>query len=305
MDYSVIIPVYASDKSLNQLVDELVKELSNITVKFEIICVWDFGNNESKNAIYEISKKWNKYVTPIHLTRNFGQHNATLAGISISKGEFVITMDEDGQHSPRDIEKLIEKQQISNAKVVYGKYDQRNHSLFRNITSVLLSKLISIGIPDLHKNYSSFRLINGLVARSIVKFTNSYTFLDGYLSWVTNEFESTVVKHSVRKEGESSYSFVKLFNHFINIFVTFSNLPIKVVNCLSLLFIGFSVSYSFYCLALVLFFKNVLPGYTSIVLLLSFGIGFILFSLSVLGRYLIQINEKTTSRPHFIIDTND
>jgi undecaprenyl-phosphate 4-deoxy-4-formamido-L-arabinose transferase len=167
----------------------------------------------------------------------------------------------------------------------------------------VLKKLLEIGIPDLHKNYSAYRIIKRDIALTTVNMQNSYTFLDGYLSWITTNVGAVHVSHSIRQGGISSYTLKKLINHSVNIFVTFSSLPIKLVTYLSLIFFIFTFAYAIYVLMEKLIFNNLVPGFASIVVLLGFGIGSILFGISVIGEYIRSINQKTTKRPNYKVHT--
>ena len=154
-------------------------------------------------------------------------------------------MDEDLQHDPNDIELLIDQQVLSQADVVYGEYETLEHSNFRNLTSRIVKKLLNIALPELNKSYSAFRLIKAEVAKETLQMHNSYTFLDGYLTWITSSFSSVIVSHRERYAGESSYNFTKLINHLFNIIFTFSKkLPVKVLTFSSILMIVFSIFYS-------------------------------------------------------------
>jgi undecaprenyl-phosphate 4-deoxy-4-formamido-L-arabinose transferase len=130
---------------------------------------------------------------------------------------------------------------------------------------------------------------------------NSYTFVDGYFSWITTNVESCKVSHSERKSGKSSYTIPKLIGHTINIFVTFSNLPIRFLTYLSLFVLFSTFSFSVVTIIRKLIFNNILEGYTSIVIILGFGIGLIMLSLGIIGEYIYRISLKTTKRPNYKI----
>lgn len=301
IDVSIIIPVYHGESTIAPLYEKIKETSEKHAYSYEVIFVWDCGPDQSWQQIQLLKKKYPEHIKAIHLSRNFGQHNAIICGFEHASGDFVVTMDEDLQHDPSEIHKLIEKQKSGDFDVVYGNYSQRKHNSFRNITSQVLKKMLEIGIPELHKDYSAYRLIKKETAKACINMQNSYTFLDGYISWITTNVSSIEVTHSIRQGGESSYTLKKLIAHSINIFVTFSNLPIKMVNWLSLTFFVFTFVYASYTLIQKLFFNSLIPGFTSIIVLLGFGIGSILFGISVLGEYIHRINLKTTKRPNYTI----
>ena len=301
MKYSIIIPVYNGEQTLvalNQKLHNFFEKKST----FEIIFVYDCGKDNSWEVLLGIKKKFPETVKLIRLSRNFGQHNALICGFEYAKGDFIITMDEDLQHAPEDIQILIEKQQEKDFDVVYGKYETRKHTVFRNLTSSILKKIIEIGIPDIHPDYTAFRLIKSQVAKTCVDMRNSYTFLDGYLSWVTTHCDSCVVSHHERQGGVSAYTLSKLINHTINIFVTFSNLPIRFLTKMSFVVLFLMSLYSAYVVFRKLIFDDFAMGYPSLVIIIGFGIGLIMLALGIIGEYIYRINLKTTQRPNYNID---
>lgn len=301
MRISYIIPVYHGEKTLISLFKKINDANQKLHYNFEVLFIWDCGPDKSWEVIKSLKKEYPDKIKAIHLSRNFGQHNAIICGFEYAGGDYIVTMDEDLQHDPFEVEKLIKKQKEYESDVVYGHYPNRSHNRFRNITSLMLKKLLKAGIPDLHPHYSAYRLINKDIAKSCIGMQNSYTFLDGYISWITTNISSVEVTHSERQGGKSSYTLKKLISHSINIFVTFSNLPIKMVTWLSLLFFIFTSGYGAFILIQKLFFKSLIPGYASMMVLLGLGIGSILFGISVLGEYIHRINLKTTQKPNYNI----
>ena len=301
MKYSIIIPVYNGEQTLVALNQRLHRFFEQKSF-FEVIFVYDCGKDNSWEVLLEIKKNFPDTVKLIRLSRNFGQHNALICGFEYAKADFIITMDEDLQHAPEDIQILITKQQENDYDVVYGKYETRKHSGFRNLGSSLLKKIIDIGIPDIHPDYSAFRLIKSGVAKTCIKMRNSYTFLDGYLSWVTTHCGSCIVSHHERQGGVSAYTLSKLVNHTINIFVTFSNLPIRFLTKMSFVVLFVMSLYSTYVVIRKLVFDDFAMGYPSLVIIIGFGIGLIMLALGIIGEYIYRINLKTTQRPNYNID---
>jgi len=300
LNYSIIIPIYNGELTIEKLVSEIIIYFSETNYSFQIILVYDWGKDNSWSKIKILKSKYSEIIKIVKLTKNFGQHNALIAGIKYSDAEFIITMDEDLQHNPFDIEKLIKKQKENDYDLVYGKASELKHSFFRNITSKILKKLLKFGIPELHTDYSAFRLIKTSIAKETLQMNNSYTFLDGYLSWITTNVSSTEVQHNNRLAGVSSYTLSKLISHSVNIFVTFSNMPIRMLTYCSILILILSTIFSGYLVIRKIFLDDFIAGYTSFMVVLGFGIGLLLFSLGIIGEYIYRINLKTTKRPNFI-----
>lgn len=298
MELSFIIPVYHGEQTVQPLFDSIINACKKYDYQFEVVFVWDCGPDKSWDKILELKTKFPSEIKAIRLSRNFGQHNAIVCGFANASGDFMVTMDEDLQHNPDEVNLLVNKQKENDYDLVYGHYPDRQHSGFRNLTSGMLKKLLEIGIPDLHKNYSAYRLIKREIALDTIQMQNSYTFIDGYFSWITRNVGSVLVSHNARQGGISSYTHKKLISHSINIFITFSDLPIKLVTYLSLIFFIFTFGYAIYTLLEKLIFNNLVPGFASMIVLLGFGIGSILFGISVVGQYIHRINLKTTHRPN-------
>ena len=299
IQYSVIVPVYNGETTLKPLNHRINTFFTENGYSYEVVFVYDCGKDNSWEILLELKSLFTDTIKLIKLSRNFGQHNALICGFEYANGDFIITMDEDLQHAPEDISKLISTQQDDNYDVVYGKYENLKHSLFRNIGSRVLKKIIATGIPELHQDYSAFRLIKSSIAKVSINMDNSYTFLDGYLSWITNHVGSCTVSHSERQGGKSSYTFSKLVNHAINIFITFSNFPIRLLSKFSILLIFCMFLFSIYVIGRKLIVDDYAVGYPSLILAIGYGVGGIMLGLGIVGEYIYRINLKTTKRPNF------
>lgn len=298
MDYSIVIPVYHGELTINQLTQELVDVLSDYSI--EIIFVFDCGPDKSWAVIESLMEEF-PFVKGVHLSRNFGQHNAIICGIEQSIGDYIITIDEDLQHRPVDIQNLIEKQKEGDYDVVYGKYDELQHTGFRNLTSMVMKKMLEYSLPDLHNDYTAFRLIKSNIAKATVNMSNSYTFIDGYLSWITKSIGVATVEHQERLAGESSYTVKKLIEHSINIFVTFSILPIRLLSYSSFGVFIMTCIYSVYIIGRKLLYNDIQSGFTTLIISIGIGVSLILLGLGIIGEYIHRINLKTTKKPNYLI----
>jgi undecaprenyl-phosphate 4-deoxy-4-formamido-L-arabinose transferase len=301
IQYSVIIPVYNGELTVEPLFIRLKSYFESCNLSYEVIFVYDCGKDNSWEVLMKMKSLFPNTIKLIKLSRNFGQHNALICGFEYAIGDFIITMDEDLQHAPEDILILITKQQEKDYDVVYGKYETRKHSGFRNLGSSLLKMIIDIGIPDIHRDYSAFRLIKSSITKATVEMRNSYTFLDGYLSWITTHCGSCIVSHNERQGGVSAYTLNKLVNHTINIFVTFSDLPIRFLSKFSITLLIGMIFFSIYIITRKLLYNDFAMGYPTLILAIGFGVGFIMLALGIIGEYIYRINLKTTKRPNYII----
>lgn len=301
ISFSVVIPVFRGENTLGPLFDGLNTFFQEYGASFEVIFVWDCGSDESKSTIEDLKSKHPDIIKCLLLSRNFGQHNATICGLEYATGDFVVTMDEDLQHNPRDIALLAAKQKEGNFDVVYGSYEELKHSAFRNITSRILKRLLSIGIPDLHRDYSAFRFIRQKIAKQLPSFRNSYTFLDGYMAWVTTKVTSCTVTHSKSGEDNSSYTLSKLVNHSVNIFITFSRLPIRAITVASFVSFLLGLVYSAYLVVRQLLYHDLQSGFPTLTIILTLGISLILVSIGIIGEYLFNISLRTAQRPNYSV----
>jgi glycosyltransferase involved in cell wall biosynthesis len=301
VNLSFIIPVFHGEHTVHPLFKAIQRACNEYNYMFEVVFIWDCGPDNSWESILTLKHEFPTEVKAIRLSRNFGQHNAIICGFAYASGDFMVTIDEDLQHNPDDIKLLVAKQMENDYDIVYGHYPDPQHTWFRNVMSKMLREILVKGIPNLNKDYSAYRLIKRDLALATLEMQNSYTFLDGYISWLTSNVDSVKVSHNSRLDGESSYTMMKLIRHSLNIFVAFSDLPIKLVVYLSLLFFIFTFGYAIYILLQKLIFNNLIPGFASIIVLIGLGIGSILFGIAVIGEYIHGINLKTTRRPNFRI----
>ena len=299
--YSVVVPTYRGEETIRPLAQQLDAFFREAGLSYELILVNDCGPDQSWRVMREVQVELgSEKVRIVRLARNFGQHNALICGFARARGEFFITMDEDLQHRPADIARLIAAQAGGDYDVVYGRYETLQHTGFRNLTSRMLKKLLQLGIPDLHPDYTAFRLLRASTARYCLNMSNSYTFLDGYLTWITKSISSVTVMHQERAAGESSYTLRKLIEHSINIFVTFSDLPVRMLSFTSIAVFLITAFYSVYIIARKLVFNDLSSGFPTLIITLGFGIGLLLLGMGILGEYIHRINLKTTRRPNFV-----
>lgn len=296
---SIVIPVYRAENTLRELHRRLVVVLEAKNLTFEVIFVEDSGGDQSWQVIQEIAAEDNR-VRGIKFSRNFGQHAATICGFTESRGQWVITLDDDLEQAPEHIPALYERA-LQGADLVYGVYSERTHSTWRNITSIAARWMFNKAIPSLNYAYTSYRVIRGDIARALTQFDSPYPFVDGYLSWLTNNYATVSIPHDARAHGASNYTLRKLITHTINIFVTFSDLPLRMATWAG--FTTFFVGVAWLAIIFLSFLtgKVTVSGYASIMAgILAFG-GVQLLVLGVFGEYLGRINFKSSRKPLYLV----
>jgi len=298
-ELSVVIPVYRSKDTLKELLRRITESFSPTGVEIEVLMVEDGGRDGSWDVIESLAAD-QPLLRGIRLSRNFGQHAATICGMAMARGHWVATMDDDLEQPPEKLPELLEKAK-EGYDLVYGIYPQRSHSSWRNITSHLARILFNLAIPTLNDTYTSMRVIRGDLARELKRFDSPFPFVDGYLSWLTNRCSFVVVSHQPRPAGRSNYTFGKLFAHTLNIFVTFSDAPLKLASNAGLCFslVGFSA------LAVILIGRLVgtitAAGYSSVMAAILAVGGVQLLVLGIFGEYISRINVKTSRKPLFLV----
>lgn len=296
---SVVIPVYRAQDTLCELHQRLVSSLESIEPSFEIILVEDCGGDDSWRVISEIAAR-DKRVRGIQLSRNFGQHAATICGFSQATGEWIATLDDDLEQAPEFLPDLYRKA-LEGHDLVYGVYPQRSHKAWRNLTSATARWLFNKAIPSLNYTYTSFRVIRGDIARELQRFDSPFPFVDGYLSWLTNRYASVEVPHGVRANGSSNYTLKKLVTHTVNIFVTFSDLPLRMASWIGLLTFMLGMGWLAVIVLRYLLGGISVSGFASIMAgILLFG-GVQLLVLGIFGEYLGRMNFKSSRKPLFLI----
>ncbi|WP_419874598.1 glycosyltransferase [Candidatus Pristimantibacillus sp. PTI5] len=297
--FSIVVPVYRSEKILYELYERIKRSLEKIDGNFELILVEDCGGDSSWDVIQNISTM-DPRVKGIKFTKNYGQHAAIICGIAQATGEWIITLDDDLEQKPEDIS-LLYKKASEGYDLVYGTYDERTHAKWRNFTSHLARKLFNKAIPNLNYEYTSFRIMKSNVGKALIQFESPFPFVDGYLAWITNNYATVTVEHGTRQSGGSNYNFSKLLKHTLNIFVSFSDIPLRFASWIGL----FSFSFGFLWLLIIMirkiFIGIPIAGYASIIAgIVLFG-GIQLLVLGIFGEYLGRINYKTTKKPLYIV----
>lgn len=297
--YSVIVPVYNSEHSLEELSRELEAVFSELNLSFEVIFVDDGSRDQSWQALTLLKQKHPEWIKVVRLARNFGQHNATLCGFSFASGERIITIDDDLQHPPLEIEKLHAAAEESGADIVYGIFRKKNHSMLRNAGSRSLKESARLMSHSAGKG-SSFRLIRRELILAALNHSQHFLFLDEVFHWYTDDIVFAEVEHHPRKYHTSGYTSRKLFRLMGNTLLHYTTLPLKVLVYGGL--VGSLITLAMGIYYLVLKFTYHVPlGYTSLIVTILFSTCILLFSLGVIGEYLRRIYLVQNKKPPYSI----
>ena len=299
-EVSIVVPVYRSGAVLEVLRARIHAAMASAGLSYELILVEDDGGDDSWRVVADLAAR-HVEVRGVKLSRNFGQHAATLCGISRATGEWVVTIDDDLEQPPEMIPALVAKGKEGYA-LVYGTLEERKHAPWRNLTSEVGRSLFKFAIPSLNRDYTSFRAIHRSAANALERFQSPFTFIDGYLSWITSNYATVTVPHNERATGRSNYNLRKLISHMINIFVTFSDLPLRLATWLG---IGSSLGGAIWGAIIIggrLTGTIGVSGYASLMAAIMFIGGIQLLILGIFGEYLARINFRTGSMPVFLVD---
>jgi undecaprenyl-phosphate 4-deoxy-4-formamido-L-arabinose transferase len=296
--YSVVIPVYNSEATLEKLLNRLQTVFETISEDFEIILVDDGSEDKSWQKLKALRIKDNR-VRIIQLMRNFGQHNALICGFRFVSGDYVITLDDDLQNPPEEIPKLINK--IGEGyDIVYGKYLSKKHSMFRNLGSSLI-QLVYKKVFGVHNNLTAFRIIKKQLIKSILKYKKSYVFIDGLLAWNTNKIGFISVLHNTREDGKSGYGIKKMLTLSLNMVTNFSIVPLQIASILGLLFAILGFTMSGYFLLKKIIYDIPVAGYTSLIIAITIFAGIQLLTLGLIGEYIGRIHLNINKKPQYEI----
>jgi len=300
MYLSVVIPVYNSSETLTILAERLMNTLSSLDQKFEIIFVEDGGGDSSWEVLCKLQQHYPEHVIAIQLMRNFGQHNALMAGMRESRGKYVVTMDDDLQNPPEEIAKLVEAIENSEYDLVYGNYGEKKHASWRNISS-FLALFFFRHIFKMTISATSFRIIRRELLRCIFSYNLNYTYIDGLLAWNTTRIGDVLVEHDSRTNGKSGYSLSKLILLSLNLITNFSLLPLQIVSTLGFVTATGGFVTGIYYIGQALLSDISVPGYASTIVAIMLLGGAQLLALGMLGEYIGRMHINVNRKPQYAI----
>lgn len=294
-DISIVVPVYNSEAILNELIERIAKVLVNNS--YEIILVDDGSKDNSWAAITKLKETHTYTIKGIQLNKNYGQHNALLCGMTNAKGKLIITMDDDLQHPPEEIEKLITKHKETGAQVVYGIPHNKKHDKIRKAGSYFVRKSSKYFANNPNGEGSSFRLIDAEIINQIkLHHANNYIFIDEIIHWYTSDIALVDVKHHERKTGKSGYTLPRLTRLYLSVFINYTANPLKLM-----IYGGITSSIIFFLIGVRFIFKKLANGaplgYTSIIVSVLFSASLIMLCLGIIGKYIFNLHQQQSGKP--------
>ena len=300
MQLSIVSPVYHGEKMVEQLVERISKSVSTITPDYEIILVNDASPDNSWLKIKELCANNNR-VKGINLSRNFGQHYAISAGLSLCSGEWIVVMDCDLQDRPEEIPHLYNKAQ-EGFDIVYARRVVRHDGFFKRISSKIFHSVFDwlSGIKT-DSSISNFGVYNKIVIDEYNKMGEVARSFDSLIKYLGFNTATVDVKHDSRGEGKSSYTLKKLLSLSFDVMISNTNKPLKMA-----IGFGFFMAFISFCLAVynivAKYVGNIgVEGYTTTVFSIWFVGGILLMMLGILGLYVGKIFDQVKQRPIFVI----
>ena len=309
LNISVVIPVYRGEATLPALMAELeplthpqhTKQGHAFKVQ-EVLLVWDRGPGASDQVIRDLAAQ-HTWIRPIWLSRNFGQHAATLAGMTSSGGDWIVTMDEDGQQDPAYIPDMLDTAYAQHADLVYGMpTNPPPHGALRNAGSKAAKKLFANVLADSKfAEFNSYRLVLGEIGRSVSAYTGAGVYLDVALSWVVNDATTCPVK--ARDEGREAgnYNYRRLASHFGRLVISSGTKPLVFVSWLGVVFVALGALVSIY--VLIQRFTGDVPvtGWASTFVALMIIGGAMLLSLGIVAQYVGAATNMSLGKPLYVV----
>ena len=297
---SVVVPAYNSELSLPELVRRIEPVLDSVATGYELILVDDCSRDGTWRVIKELSRD-HPWVRGVHLMRNYGQHNAVLCGIRQARNELILTIDDDLQHPPEEIPKLVDTL-TPDIDVVYGAPAKETHGLWRDLASQVTKVALqsAMGAPIARKA-GPFRVFRTKIRDAFAGYDGPYVSVDVLLTWGTTRFAAVAVKHEQRTLGTSNYTFRKLVVHAVNMITGFSTLPLQISSLVGFTFTVVGTLALLYVVIKYLIEGGSVPGFSFLATMIAIFSGAQLFSLGIIGEYLARIHARTMQHPTYAI----
>ena len=282
------------------LLDRLEAALPEIACEYEIILVNDGSGDDTWARVQEQIPLRSRLVA-INLMRNYGQHNALLAGIHLARHPLCVTMDDDLQNPPEEIPKLLAAL-APQVDVVYGAPRSEQHNLARKlasrITKLVLSRSMNVTVAE---RVSAFRLFRAKLRDAFATYRGPFVNIDVLLTWGTTRFAAVEVAHNERAAGVSNYTFGRLVTHAINMITGFSVLPLQVTSLTGMAMAAFGALVLMYVLGRYLLQGSPVQGFPFLASIITIFSGAQLLSLGIIGEYLWRMYFRVMGQPPYVV----
>jgi glycosyltransferase involved in cell wall biosynthesis len=297
---SVVVPVYRSEPILPELVGRLEPVLAAIADDFELVLVNDCSPDGSWDVICDLARQYS-WIRPINLMRNYGQHNALLCGIRAARYDVIVTMDDDLQHPPEEIPKLL-GELAKDCDVVYGTPEREEHGLLRDMASITTKLALQNAMgAKIARQVCAFRAFRREVTAAFAHYEGYFVSIDVLLTWGTNRFSAIPVRHQPRSQGASGYTFRKLITHAMNMMTGFTTIPLQMASWVGFGFTIFSGCVLFYVVLRYFVSGSPVPGFPFLASIVGLFSGAQLFALGIIGEYLARMHFRSMQKPPYVV----
>lgn len=305
MRLSVVIPCYRSSGTLPALLAELDDALSGLTssglvAEAEVLLVVD-GSPDDTEQVARDEASSRPHVAVLALRRNFGQHNALVAGIRAARFEFVVTMDDDRQHPPAEIGKLVAAIRDSGADLVYAVPEKEEHGALRSASSRWVKRGLALAGVENADIVGAFRIFRTDLRDGFASSNDSQVNLDVLLSWTTNRVTKVSTRMSLRESGTSGYSFRKLVTHTLNMVTGYGTVPLRLTTWLGFVCGLSGLSLLVWVIVQYLLGNTQVPGFTTLAAVISLFSGVQLIALGMIGEYVGRQHFRSMKRPMYVV----
>ncbi len=296
---SVVIPVYRGADSIGELVDALAG--LRIAGGHEVILVNDGSPDNSAEVCRRLAARTDLPVTFVNLSRNFGEHNAVIAGLRHIRGDYVITMDDDLQNPISEVVKLFEHARAGGWDVVYTYYDQKQHAAWRNLGSRFANWVADRLLDKPRGLYlSSFRCMSAFVAEAVTRYEGPYPYVDGLIMQATQHIDRILVEHMPRASGQSGYTLRRLVRLWLNLFVNFSAMPLRI-SVIAGAVVGLLGLAGFAVVVIEALLRAPPPGWASLMAGTFLLSGIQMMMLGIIGEYLGRLFLTVNGKPQSLV----
>ncbi|WP_051237561.1 glycosyltransferase family 2 protein [Ottowia thiooxydans] len=297
---SIVVPVYRSEKILHLLAERIDSVFGGSNPQMELILVDDRSPDDSWRVIEELSRTYG-FVRGVQLSRNAGQHNAIMAGLSVSVGEIVVLMDDDLQHPPEDIPRLVAEIEKGN-DVCYTHYRNRKHEAWKKWGSRFNDKVANLLLNKPDWLYlSSFKALHRRVVDEVKKYSGPYAYVDGLILGVTDRIASIDIDHGNRHSGAGNYNLKTSISLWLKMATSFSVFPLRLATFVGLILAAISALIAIFIILRKIFHPDVPAGWSSLIVVTLFMGGIQMAFLGLLGEYLGRAYLNLNKKPQFVI----
>lgn len=304
MKVSFVIPCYRSSKTIASVVDEIRTTMAQRpAIDYEVIMVSDHSPDNVYSVIVELCRNDPGHLHGIELARNFGQHAALLAGYARSSGDYVVSLDDDGQTPAAEVWSLIDRLEANDLDVVYASYQEKKHSLLRNLESWLNDRM-ACWLLDKPRDLkvTSFFVMRRFVLDEMLRYKQAFPYVIGLVLRTTRNVANVPVSHRERLEGVSGYTFLKLLSLWLNGFTAFSVKPLRLASFVGMVCAMGGFLYGIWTIVNKLAINPDAPmGYSSLMSVLLFVGGVLMLVLGLIGEYVGRIYICLNNSPQYVI----